>query len=201
MLSSGGGPMKNIKTIIALSMCSIALSACSFSFFSSTQPAKELKTISQTITVVYGKYVEGQVTYLFGDCAIPFNLEDYGVDYIAVGDTLTIYYTGYSYTVNRSSQPKTIVTEKMTVEKIEVKHTWILEFEMIASSDGAKSLKQVNDYVMGPLPTKVINEDGTFQEVDSYEVGSHFYGPAWEVGGGLTLSAYTLYSYNPAQVS
>lgn len=193
--------MKNVKTIIALSMCSIALSACSFSFSFSTQPAKELKTISNTITVVYGKYVEGHVTYLFGDCAIPFNLKDYGVDYIVVGDTLTIYYTGYSYIVNRSSQPRTMVTEKMTVEKIEVKHDWILEFEMITSSDGAKSLKQVNDYVMGPLPTKVINEDGTYQSLDSYEVGSHFYGPAFEVGGGTILSAYTLYSYNPAQVS
>ena len=192
--------MKNIKTIIALSMCSIALSACSFSFFSSTQPAKELKTISDRITLVYGKYDEGKVTYLFGNCAIPFNLEDYGVDYIAAGDTLTIYYTGYSYTVDRSSQPKTIVTEKMTVEKIEVEHARILEFEMITSSDGEKSLKQVNDYVVG-LPTKVINENGTFQEVDSYEVGSHFYGPVVVVAGGLALLAFALYSYNPAQVS
>ena len=193
--------MKSIKAIIALSMCSIALSACSFSFFSSTQPAKELKTISNRITLVYGEYVEGQVTYLFGNCAIPFNLKDYGVDYIAAGDTLTIYYTGYSYTVDRSSQPKTIVTEKMTVEKIEVEHAWILEFEMITSSDGAKSLKQVNDYVMGPLPTKVINEDGTYQNLDSYEVGSHFYGPVVGVAGGVALLAFALYSYNPSQVS
>ena len=192
--------MKNIKTIIALSMCSIALSACSLSFSSSTQPAKELKTISNKITLVYGEYVEGQVTYLFGNCAIPFNLNDYGVDYIAAGDTLTIYYTGYSYTVDRSSQPKTIVTEKMTVEKIEVEHALILEFEMITSSDGAKSLKQVNDYVMGPLPTKVISEDGTYQNLDSYEVGSHFYGSAVGVGG-VALLAFALYSYNPSQVS
>lgn len=193
--------MKNIKTIIALSMCSIALSACSFSFFGSTQPAKELKTISDRITLVYGEYDEGKVTYLFGNCAIPFNLKDYGVDYIAPGDTLTIYYTGYSYIVDRSSQPRTIVTEKMTVEKIEVEHAWILEFEMITSSDGAKSLKQVNDYVMGPLPKKVINEDGTYQNLDSYEVGSHFYGSAVGVGGGVALLVYALYSYNPAQVS
>ena len=193
--------MRNLKTIIALSMCSIALSACSFSFSSSTQVVKEMKTLSNKINVAYGEYVEGQVTYLFGGWAIPFNLKDYGVDYIAAGDTLTIYYTGFYHVENRSSQPRTMVTEKMNVERIEVKHAWILEFDMTASSDGEKSLKQADNYTVSPTPTKVINQDGTYQNLDSYEVGSHFYGPVIEVGGGVALLVYALYSYNPAQVS
>lgn len=194
--------MRNLKTIIALSMCSIALSACSFSYnSSSTQVVKEMKTLSNTINVVYGEYVEGQVTYLFGGWAIPFNLKDYGVDYIAAGDTLTIYYTGFYYVENRLSQPRTMVTEKMNVERIEVEHAWILEFEMTASSDGEKSLKQTDNYTMGPTPTRIINQDGTYQNLDSYEVGSHFYGTVIQVNVGGTLLAYALYSYNPAQVS
>ena len=192
--------MKNFKTILTLAICSIALSACAVSPSSGVaQKVEENKTLSRMITPDYGQHIKGQVCLLFGTAKIPFNLKDYGINYIVAGDQLDITYSG-SW-LEQLTYPSTIVTKDMKVEEVKVWRARIIEFEMLPNPGGGKSLAPVNPEVRyGQFLTEnVINEDGTYQELSTIEEGTKIYATNPAIYDSLNI--YAMYSYNPVKAS
>ena len=194
--------MKNIKPILALTMCSLALSACSISFSkSATHIEEEEKMVSRMITPDYGQHIQNKVCMLFGTASIPFNLKDYGVDYIAAGDQLEIYFTGTW--MELTIYPSQIVTKDITVKEIKVWHAEIIEFELVPTPGDSEHLELVPTNPEAwhgvCLETKVINEDRSFQELNTFQAATKIYGVIPATFDSFNV--YALYSYNPSLLS
>ena len=156
----------------------------------------EIKTIAGDINVDYGLHVQDKATLLFGDMIIPFNYQDYNIDYLAAGDYVEVSYKGEW--LIRETYPATVALDGEIVD-VKVTHGRIFEFEVAENPGGGKSLR-ILDFSITPgnhLTTNCINRDGTFDYLTNYPVGTRIYGinPA----SYNSLSVLAFYSYNPSE--
>lgn len=156
----------------------------------------EIKTIARDINVDYGLHVQDKATLLFGDMIIPFNYQDYNIDYLAAGDYVEVSYKGEW--LIRETYPATVALDGEIVD-VKVTHGRIFEFEVAENPGGGKSLRVLDSSITpgNHLTTNCINRDGTFDYLTNYPVGTRIYGinPA----SYNSLSVLAFYSYNPSE--
>ena len=170
----------------------LILSACSSKGASSSD---SVQAITLSINADYGVHQEGFVTLLLGDSLLPFSPNDYGIDCLVVGDSVELLYTG-EWMV-QSTYPSTIVGDLISISAVNVTHGRSVLFEIAQVPGGGYTSKPVdpNAHIGGYSTRNCIEEDGTFQTIDSLGPGTRFYGivPADKEEGKIAA----FYSYDP----
>ena len=95
------------------------------------------------------------------------------------------------------------MTKDITVKEIKVWHAEIIEFELVPTPGDSEHLELVPTNPEARcgafLETKVINEDRSFQELNTYQASTKIYGVIPATFDSLNV--YALYSYNPSILS
>lgn len=155
---------KKIKNLMFITLILIVLSSCG------KNNTDEIKTLSVNITYDYGNHIDGYVTSLLDGNSIWFDLEDYGIDTLVVGDELVIKYTG-EYEV-MEIYPGVVVKNEMNIQSIEVKETDIVEY-IVSAVPGVDKIDLVpkdNQYTNYTLSNYgyVVSQGYTFKKYDQY---------------------------------
>lgn len=170
----------------------LILSACSSKGASSSD---SVQAITLSINADYGVHQEGFVTLLLGDSLLPFSPNDYGIDCLVVGDSVELLYMG-EWMV-QSTYPSKVVADLISISAVNVTHGRSVLFEIAQVPGGGYSEMPVDhDVHVGSYFTRnCIEEDGTFQTIDSLAPGTRFYGivPADNEEGKIAA----FYSYDP----
>ena len=161
-----------------------------------TQHVYPKEPLSFHVNADYGMHIDKRVTILLGDSLIPFELKDYNIDTLVVGDYVLMFYTGTCLILQ--SYPSTITFEDGgEITDVRVTHGDIYEFEMVENPGDSKSVRPLDSQTYTFQESQYcINEDGTFSELNTYPVGTKLYGvnPA-DSDSDTLITAF--YSYNP----
>ncbi len=124
----------------------------------------------------YGNIVPNKATRLIDDCLIPKEIiENSYFTYIG-GELLDVKYLG-EITIKETS-PSTLDLSNALIKEVAVYQGYTIEFEMVENPGGGKSLCRTNGApsVGKYLTRNVINEDGSYSDLDSFPVGAKIYG-------------------------
>lgn len=157
---------------------------------------KEIKTVAMAS---YGGFHHKDTVSFFNSSGVPFKVRDFTDDYIAVGDTFIVHYSG-SWTIAESYPPK-IEIKNLVIYDVEIKHTQIFELE-IADNGSQKYLKSLDPAIEikeskinnGYREDPCINLDYSFQNISTYEVGTKIWAAKYPWGDENDY--YALYSFD-----
>lgn len=173
------------------------VSACSSNGSSQNQSSSINKTEQKTLKVGvdYGQCAKDRATHLLGDCIVPFDLKEFNIDVLIVGDLVTITYQGTWQAF--STYPGQIASPDLVFVDVKVEHGDIFEFEIAENPGGGYSLRSTDGKTAGQYQTRYcINEDKTFaQDVLNYPVNTKIYGVCPKYYDSNNIIAF--YSYNP----
>ena len=100
-----------------------------------------IKEIETVVMASYGGFEHEDTVSFFNSCGVPFNVRDFTDDYIAVGDTFIVHYSGSWMTAEIN--PPRVETKNLVIYDVEIKHTQIFELE-IADNGSQKYLKSLD---------------------------------------------------------
>lgn len=150
--------------LITLTLILIELASCG------NNNTDEIKTLSVNVTYDYNNYIDGHVTSLLDGNSIWFDLEDYGIDTLVVGDELIIKYTG-EYEV-MEIYPGVVVKNEMNIQSIKVKENDIVEYlvSRVPKDDKIDLVPKDNQYCNYTLSNYVyvVSQDYTLKKYDQY---------------------------------
>ena len=157
------------------------------------------KKIDTVVMASYGGFHhEGEVSF-FNSSGVPFNVRDFIDDYIAVGDTFTIKYSGSWMTAEIN--PPIVTPKNLVFYDATIKHTPIFELEVVENKNGnfLQSLNpeiEINSYKLGSDYDDMlcINLDYSFQKISTYPVGTKIWGAKYPWSDENDV--YALYSFD-----
>lgn len=143
----------------------------------------------------YGKHVQGKATYLLNDSLIFFNLDEYDVEELILGDVVTVEYTG-ELTV-QETYPSGIVIDG-TIKEISVDEAEIVQVKY----DGVRIVEdgdKKENYTFEDVPQYVIKDrTGAFVALEEVQAGTSLYATYREDGvSGKKIILDGLYAYRP----
>ena len=192
---------KVIIFIIAIATCLSFVSCGGFD----VDADGEIKTATFTVSCDYGTIEEGKVTLLLDGNLPFFELDDWGIDKLVVGDVITVEYTGDIFILE--TYPGTVSTKNATIKKITHTPAETQSFVVYSpDEEDAEALVAIKpEQEVRPMeyPEKlyIINDDLTFRELDTSdaEISRSVFGAykndTDDTGGIIEILA--LYASNP----
>ena len=185
--------MKNGLIILSICLSSLPIPSCRNN---KLVFIKEAKTV---VMASYGGFSNKEEVSFFNSSGVPFNVRKFIDDYIATGDTMIVHYSG-SWTA-AESYPPTIYPKNLVFYDATIKHTSIFEFEVV-ENENEKYLKTLNPDIRinrfrinnSYNAKHCINIDHSFQDIDTYPVGTKIWGTRhpWSDENDV----YALYSFD-----
>ncbi len=141
----------------------------------------------------YGRYVQGKATYLLGGSSVFFNLDEYDIQQLVLGDVVTVEYTG-DMLLQGNDPSKIEITGK--VKEIEVERAEVVSVKydgITVVLDGKTTLK------LEDIPQYVIKDRaGNFAALEECQANVTLYATYREERvTGKTIYLDGLYAYNP----
>lgn len=158
---------------------------------------KQASEINLVVNCDYGFHVQDRATILLGSNIIWFNIKDYGIDSLVVGDVLTIEYTGMFCV--RETYPSTVESNKMNIISIKQHKADIDEYIVSINEKDEKVLKPSNTTYSQRLMISddiyAILEDNSIVKINELTVGSKVYISSQKSFSSICNDGY--YLYNP----
>lgn len=145
----------------------------------------------------YGMHIQDRVTILLNSSLVWFNIKDYGIDSLVVGDILTIKYTGSLFV--KETYPSTVEANKMNIISVEQHKADIKEYIVSINEKDEKVLVSSNQTSSGSYIIAnniyAILEDDSFTNINDLPIGSIVYVSLQKSFSSIINDGF--YLYNP----
>lgn len=152
------------------------------------------KHTTATVSVDYGEYQKGKVTYLYDNSLIPDKIKNAYKGPIVAGDVIHLSYIGEI--AKKGKYPSKIKEDGFDILNLGISHGQVVRYSVIESRSGGKTLYPLDDKALNnKLTDNCINEDGTFISYEKLELDTVVYSIEYEG------DAIAFYTYNPLRTS
>lgn len=141
----------------------------------------------------YGKHVQGKATYLLNESLVFFNLDEYDVEELILGDVVTVEYTG-ELTVQETYPSRIVIDGK--IKEISVDEAEIAQ----VTYDGVRIVGDTKEnYTFEDVPQYVVKDrTGAFVALEEVQAGTSLYATYREDSvSGKKIALDGLYAYRP----
>lgn len=141
----------------------------------------------------YGKHVQGKATYLLNESLVFFNLDEYDVEELILGDVVTVEYTG-ELTVQETYPSRIVIDGK--IKEISVDEAEIVQ----VTYDGVRIVGDTKEnYTFEDVPQYVVKDrTGAFVALEEVQAGTSLYATYREDSvSGKKIALDGLYAYRP----